>query len=181
MAGLTYATERRPKVRVTIRLLHIEATGNSPKRIGYMGYPWLLMVGIVNYGSTVVRIQDASIEASRANKSPESWRVKKWGLPWVLEPGEKKTVNFSSDDFEVLTRGHTLQVCVVTSKENRFYSEPLLIGQRGSREAVMLKPKSADRLQIPRPGDPGVNVMHLIGLDEDLNMLGFGNEDDDSE
>lgn len=175
--AVTYLFERRPKVRIDMRLLHIDKTGEKGKDL--MEHPWLLMIDVVNTGKYATRIRDISIETKR-NENDVTWKAKRWNLPWVLDSGEHKDVNLYSKDVGALSRGQHLRGIAITGTGIKFHSDLFEVGKPGSRESVLVSPKHADEM-LEAMGDskrPKVNELNLIGFEFDEQDI-FGLADGD--
>ena len=180
--GVTYLTERRPKVRINLRLLHIRMTKEDQEKAGtdIIDYPWWLMIEIVNFGKSPVRISNVVIETTSNEKTLSKWSLKRWNLPWLLESSEKKDVSITNADAGTLIRGQELCAVVTTMTGVKFYSKRLrVLGGPGSPEALMISPEHHAEIfkTMPGSGQPDRQELRLFGFDDELRDLGIGDDD----
>jgi hypothetical protein len=142
--AVTYVMGRRAKLRVDLVLLHFleteEQQREAASRPTTISTPWRLQIEVHNFGRSPVRVRELQIETNRGSSGYEVWLSSDWALPWVLEPGEDRTVFLTDDDVGVLTQGQELHAEAHTPKKT-FSSPTLRIGERGPVHELVVVPE----------------------------------------
>lgn len=152
--AVIHVAERRPKLRVRIALLHFLTNDgqlwSSPNSVDwiYEG-EWRLEAQILNFGRGSVRVSGVSFQTLSAPDGWQEWTSSEWGLPWVLEAGDERTVCLTDDDAGALTPGQEFIANVNTPHDKRFRSEPVTVGENGRGLSLVVIPAAlVDRLGV---------------------------------
>jgi hypothetical protein len=177
--SVTYLLERRPSIKIDLRLLYIDATkGEGRKHSSLADLPWRLLIDVVNNGKNKVQIHEMSIRTER-NGNDVKWLVKRWNVPWILESGDSKSISLTSKDVGPLRQGQPLTGVAVTSTGRQFRSAQYLHGDSGSPAAVLVQPEHADEMlaAIKEYKLPKINEINMIGFSGELDFFDLGDDD----
>lgn len=121
--------ERRPKLRVRASFIWFLPTRKAVEEVqrdlSALFNQWRLEAQVLNLGRTAAHVDRFSFEARRGTDSVTHWTSPSWKLPWVLEPGEERTVDVTDADVSEVLPGHRLVARAVTTGGDEFRSDPM--------------------------------------------------------
>jgi hypothetical protein len=142
--SFTYVSERRPKLRVEIMLMHYILTMEEAvalQNVTKVTGRWRIQIEILNLGRSPVRISQVSVVTNHDPSGFDSWQSGSWNLPWLLDTGDEKMIFLTSDEVGDLNIGQQIHARVTTTTGKEFLSETLGVGTKNSHEVVVMPQK----------------------------------------
>jgi hypothetical protein len=140
--AITYVLKRRPKIQIAMMLMRFVLTRDDALAVdpdANVGGHWRIQIEILNQGRSPVRIREVYVETNHDDSGFDSWRSGEWGLPWLLDSLEEKTIYLTSDEVGELARGQQIHAKVTTTSGKDFYSEILEVG--GAEDNLVVMPR----------------------------------------
>jgi hypothetical protein len=129
----THWVERRPKLRLEVTFTWLLPNEEAVEQVEHalaslFKQPWRLDADVLNVGRSAAHVGRLSFETCRKSDSVSHWTSRSWDLPWVLEPGEARTVFLTDDDAGEVQPDQTFVAVAVTTGGVHFRSESVNLG-----------------------------------------------------